>query len=322
MTRFKSHPVFFSILIALGVVLVGEFYFVYRGFSVTEEKERRLENKQRELSMLLSANPRPAQTSRGAIEKDLERTKEALEKMRESLRGVGEVAEALRADKVPSDSVKMFFDISSFVDATREKAAAAGITIGQGEQFGFGTYANGFPNDTALIPPVFLQRQIIKYLVDALIEAKPKSILWVQRELVRNNAVEAARAALRSSRPQQGAVGDFFEIDPAITASVGGFVNAHAFRVAFEGETDCIRKFMNKIASFELPLVVRSVEVEPVGKAKSGTGKSLAAAFGIAPKTPAPGDGKPVPIVGKSLSRFTVTIELINLVAKDDAPKS
>ncbi|MDR1789212.1 MAG: Amuc_1100 family pilus-like protein [Opitutaceae bacterium] len=324
MARLKSHPVFFALLLLLGLAALAGLWLLYSGWSALSAGEKKLETARAELRRELSARPSPTPESTPLLQKDLDRTNAALAKMKADLGGSGETARALRAEKIPGDAVKMFFDISSFVDATRKKAAAAGVSLRPGEQFGFAAYANTFPDDRGLIAPVFLQRQVVKYLLDALIAARPAALLSVRRAPVGSEA--AARP-----QPQRQAAGggadDFFAIDPAITAAVPGSVEASAFRLSFEGDTECIRKFMNTVAAFELPLVVRGVEVEPVEPGKSAaTGPaSLAAAFGAAPKPAAAQPGKPVPIVGKTLSRFTVTIELIRLVepaAKDGAPAS
>jgi hypothetical protein len=107
---------------------------------------------------------------------------------------------------------------------------------------------------------------------------------------------------------------DLFEIDSRITARVPGFVNASAFRISFVGETEALRALLNKLAGFELPLVVRSVEVEPVVKTKAPAAtNSLNSIFGTVDKAATAEPEQPKPLVEKVLSKFTVTVELIDL---------
>ena len=42
-----------------------------------------------------------------------------------------------------------------------------------------------------------------------------------------------------------------------------GFLDSTAFRLVFVGQTSALRAFLNRIGSFELPVLVREVEVEP-----------------------------------------------------------
>ncbi len=104
----------------------------------------------------------------------------------------------------------------------------------------------------------------------------------------------------------------------------------------FTGQTVTLRTFLNKLASFELPVLVREVEVDrataedaivnaPVDETatEEGTEPSapapsvvIAAPPKVAAVTvkPAPKVSTIAPIVAKPLSKFTVTVEYLNLV--------
>jgi hypothetical protein len=94
-------------------------------------------------------------------------------------------------------------------------------------------------------------------------------------------------------------------------------VDASAFRLTFIGDTASLRALLNKLATFELPLVVRGVEVEPIVKVQSTEkippANTLSSIFGTAP-TVSLEVVKPKPLVEKVSSKFTVTVELIDLV--------
>ena len=83
-----------------------------------------------------------------------------------------------------------------------------------------------------------------------------------------------------------------------------------------------MRALLNKLATFELPLVVRGVEVDPIIKAqtaeKVAPANTLSSIFGNTPAAVAVEPVKPKPLVEKVLSKFTVTVELIDLV--DNTP--
>jgi hypothetical protein len=323
MASFKNHSVFYSVIAALGLAALAGGWGVYDRSSVAKKNATLLAQKRGELSALLGSSPAPTEESKAAVEADLRRTEVALATMREELKGRGPTAEALRSATVPAEPTDLFFNITTFVEKTREKAQAADIKVKADERFGFSAYASAGP-DRELIGQVFRQRQVSEYLLDALIEARPAELVSVQRE---RPVTQAERELIASGQPlppqapagnAQGP-GDLFQIDPRITARVAGFVNATAFRLTFNGETDSLRSFLNKLATFELPLVVRSVEVEPIAKSTTSANAAPAAntlnsIFGTPVAAAAAQPAKPKPLVEKPLSKFTVTVELIDLV--------
>lgn len=329
MASFKSHPVFYSLVGILGLAALAGGWGIYDRSAAAAKNAKVVAQKRAELTALLATSPAPSAESKAAVEADLKRTEAALATMREELKGRGPAAERMRSATVPPEPTDLFFNITTFVEKTREKAQAAGIKLKADERFGFSAYASAGP-DRELIPQVFRQRQVAEYLLDALIEARPAELLSVQRERPLTKAEKDAIAsgsaqggtAVRASGSAQGAT-DLFEIDPRITARVAGFVDANAFRLSFTGETEALRAFLNKLATFELPLVVRGVEVEPVAKTQQSAApaaNSLASIFGTAatPATQAE-PAKPKPLVEKTQSKFTVTVELIDLA---EAPKT
>ncbi len=322
MASFKSHPIFSSILIALGLVVAGEAWCIYDRTVASKKSAAVLNKKRAELVALQSVNPFPSDENKAAVEADLHRTEVALATMREELKGRGPTAEKMRNAKVPAEPTDIFFDLANFVEKTREKAQQAGVKLKADERFGFSAYASAGP-DRELIPLVFRQRQVAEYLLEALFDAHPRELGFLQREQPLTKAQEAAQAAGQAPA-QHGTTGpdsDLFDIDPRISARVPGFVAANAFRLNFIGDTESLRNFLNKLATFELPLVVRSVEVEPSVASTAGGAQaspdsgSLGALFGGAPAPAASEPAPSKPLVEKVLSKFTVTVELIDLVS-------
>lgn len=322
MASFKNHPVFYSVIAALGLAALAGGWGVYDRSVAAKKSAAQLAQKRGELNSLQSSTPAPTEESKAAVQADLSRTEAALAKMREELKGRGPTAERMRGETVPAEPTDLFFNITTFVERTREKAQSAGIKVKPDERFSFSAYASAGP-DRELIPQVFRQRQVAEYLLDALIEAHPTELLSVQRERpltkVQREALKSGQSVGGSQSGSSQGPTDLFEIDSRITARVAGFVNASAFRLAFTGETDSLRSLLNKLATFELPLVVRGVEVEPIAKAQaaatSAPANSLSSIFGtpVAASTPAQPE-KPKPLVDRTLSKFTVTVELIDLV--------
>ncbi|MDF3056054.1 MAG: hypothetical protein K0R17_269 [Rariglobus sp.] len=321
MASFKSNPVYYSLLGILGLVVAAAGWGIYNRHAAAETSARQLAQKRSELNALQAVSPAPTQESKATVEADLRRTEAALATMHEELRGRGAVAENLRKTPVPTEPTDVFFNLETFVEKMRQRAQASNVKVKADERFGFYTYATSGP-ERDLIPQVFRQRQISEYLINAVIDARPSELLSLHRErpLTKTelDAIAAGQPLPASSRPAAQGVTDFFEIDPRISARVPGFVSATAFRLTFVSETGSLRALLNKLAEFELPLVVRSVEVEPVTKSTTAAAappaNTLSAIFGTAAPAAPVEPAKPTPMVEKTLSKFTVTVELIDLV--------
>lgn len=323
MASFKSNPVFCSLLVVLGLVAAGEGYGIYNRSVAAKKSATQLTQKRNELRSLHSSSPAPSDASKAAVEEDLRRTEAALATMHEGLKGQGPTAQRMRSETVPAQPTDVFFNITTFVEKTRDKMKAADIKIKADERFGFTAYASEGP-DRDLISQVFRQRQVTEYLMDALIGADPSELVSIQRERPVAPVPAGSTAPVAAPKPtgSNAVITDLFEIDPRITARVPGFIQASAFRMTFIGETASLRALLNKLATFELPLVVRSVEVESVANTKqsptaaTAPANTLASIFGT-PATSATAAAEPAPpkpLVEKVQSKFTVTVELIDLV--------
>jgi hypothetical protein len=122
---------------------------------------------------------------------------------------------------------------------------------------------------------------------------------------------------------------DLFTIDSRTSSRVPNFVNASAYRLTFRGNTLALRALLNELARFELPVVVRSVEVSPLAagnavatSAPAPAPTSLASIFGTAPAAGSASAGVKKPIVEQTDSRFSVTVEFVSLVDKTVAAEA
>ena len=339
MASFKSYPVFYSLLAALGLAAVGSGWCIYERSQAAHSTAKALAKKRLELTALTGSKPTPSEENKGLLNADLTQSIAALGQMRAELKGSGPAAEALlkakvayahastlkpnerdkllREAKLPFEPTHLFFNIATFVELMRDNAQAAKIKIKPDERFGFATYANAGP-ERELIPQVYRQRQVAEYLLGALFQAAPSEVVSFQRERLADLAKGSAQPG-RATAASTASNNDLFDMDSRITARVPGFVEAYAFRLTFIGETASLRALLNKLATFELPLVVRGVEVDPVSKPQAPEKlppvNTLSSIFGIIPEVSAVVEPvKPKPLVEKVLSKFTVTVELIDLV--------
>ena len=91
-------------------------------------------------------------------------------------------------------------------------------------------------------------------------------------------------------------------------------IDTIAFQVIFTGYTPTLRKFLNSLAYFQLPVVVRSVEVSRVSSKSKGRLKKI---FSREFETKNSGDKTPV--ISEVESLFMVTLEFIEVIKPADS---
>jgi hypothetical protein len=245
------------------------------------------------------------------------------------------------------------------MEKMREQAEKNGVEVRpEAARFGFAKYANEGP-ETDRIEPVFRQRQIAEYLLESLFEAKPRALFAVKRERTQTKAEREARAAAEAAGTPAEEIPadsdsespDYFVVDPRVSARVKGYLDTMPFRFVFTGQTATLRNFLNRLAAFELPVLVREVEVDSataeeaassaVNEATASTTNAgsatetvppaasvvltvdpAAAKAGPAKSAAAPRTVVTSPIVSKSLSKYTVTVELVAIVAPGATPEA
>ncbi len=281
--------------------IFGEAWLVQRDRQLATRAVAALELKMQERDWLTRLSPALSVDNEQAIAHDVAEALKVLTGLHSALQG--KETEMMSAIP-PAKSIDVYFDIAVFVEKTRAAAARAQVMIKPDEHFGFASHASEGP-EAELVPAVFRQRIAGQYLVEALLESRPRAVLAVQREhpltaaqlAQRNQPSAPGVSAAVAPAGLAGQPGDFFDLDGQISLRVPGRVESAAFRVEFTGQTPALRAFLNSLAAFKLPAIVRSVEVEP-----------LAAESRAATTLPA---GAPVPLVALNLSKFIVVVELI-----------
>lgn len=274
-------------LVLVGVVCTG--WSVERAFALGKVRAQ-LRQKEREALTLAQARPAPTAENDALVAANLEQANAVLAAMRADLTGRGLSAERMKMQSVPERRPDAFFDIADFVERMRHRAERSGVSLRPDERFGFAEFAHVGPEQEE-IAAIYRERLVMQHLLEHLFDARPDRLLAAQRE----RPASAVHREARSAPPTASA--DVFEIDPRVTARVPGFVDATAFRLVFTGGTGTLRTFLNRLSTFELPLVVRSVEVErPDERAE-----------------PRRSEGEIAPLVAPASSRFTVTVEYVEL---------
>lgn len=318
MASLTSHPLFFTSLLLSGALAAGQAWLIYSQNAQIDKERVVIDQKRSTLQGFASQNPFPSKENQAAVEAG----RASLEKIRENIRGelraTSDVAKTIAAATVPASSFDAYFDLASFVERVREAAEKHEVKVGPESRFGFSDYVKTGP-DRELIPKVFIQRQYAEYLINSVINSAPSELIGLQRERpltaeekrIADEALAAGQAP--SSSSDTGVTGDFFVIDPRISARVPGFVETEPFRIAFTGLTAALRSFLNELATFKLPVVVRSVEVESLSRGESVTSKPSYSSSSESSETEAESEK---PVVEPSISRFVVTVEIVKLVDK------
>ena len=364
MNWYRKNPIFATLLTLCCMLVLGESWLIYDRFEASRDAAKKLQQKEAELMAMKDLTPVPTRPVASAIEVDLARAKRAVAAMQAELSGRGPSAERLAAAKLPAARTEAYFDLATFVEKARELAKKNDVEIRpEAARLGFSLYTNEGPKEDR-IASVFHQRQVIQFVVEALIEARPRAIFSVQRERALNKAEKEALAAAQAAAlaaatggavpdqpldatagtgsPPEAESPDLFSVDPRVTARSAGYLDTTPVRIVFTGQTSSLRTFLNKLASFELPVLVREVEVERASAEESVATAPVAAEEGaIADEAPAASvvlvakpkkaaavtvataAPKPVtaaPIVAKPLSKFTVTIEFLDLVIAPAPP--
>ena len=279
------------LVLAFVAVLGAELWLLQRERKQAGRAQAALQQKIAERDWLAKQSPALNAENEQAIAAELVQAGQALADLRADLKG--READWLNAAP-PAKPLDAFFDIASFVEKSRAATGQAKVGLAPDEHFGFAAYANEGPAPE-LVPAVFRQRLLAQRLVETLLEARPLALLGLRRE-----PVAAAQNVAKN------VAGDFFTLDRALSVRQPGQLDTLAFRLEFSGQTATLRNFLNSLAGFPQPFIVRSVEVEPL----PAIGASVAPAAGTA-----------VPLVRQNLSKFAVIVEFVLLNAAS-APTS
>jgi hypothetical protein len=325
MMRFWKNHLLASGLLLLGLVFAVEIRIIFAGHRRAALARARLELKLRELKRIEAVKPAPTEENAVAIERDLDTARQVLDVM-QSQPDIHDGAVAQwRNIPVPPGRLDAYFDLTTFIEQTRERAARLGVGLKPDEYFGFSAYAAEGP-DTGLIPVVFRQRLMVQYFIDALLDAHPQRIISIQRE---TPSAPVERASSTQGKLQPPPVGplapDLFVMDSRLSLRVPGATGAMAFRLVFIGSTVTLRAFLNRLAGLELPVVVRCVEAEPAegpGLVQVEPVASDPKSIVLAAESAGGVTDSAVPVVMPVLSRFTVTVQFIDLARGGIPPPS
>lgn len=301
-------------------VFVGGVYMALAEYGAVKDARRSLNTAETQLNSLLQADPAPTEDNLAVAENNLDELQNAIEEIREELQSGSDL-------ETSDDGVSVIAGIQQYISKFQEEVEtheneegeAAPIETPDNFAFGFEQYIDEatVPEDPDKIALLDKQRQILRYLLTQLTMASPHSIDVVQREVTESR--DGDREA--------------FSIDPAISARVPGAIETMAFSLTFNGYTDALREFLNRLARFELPIVVRSIEVTRPSGSETVTapprrdteedeifdlfGDDESSEEEVDPTANLPAEDEQKPVIEDNVSEFTVILEFIEVVLPD-----
>lgn len=300
-------------LIILAAVFVVEVALAWRGYRATTQALIELRAKKNEREQFVLHRPSLGEENNQALLVQEHNVAASLGAVRTALRGR---AAAALEQPLPPTTIGLFFDLADFIKKSRELAERAHVATRPEESFGFSDYAHEGPA-VELAAAVFRQRLLAAQVLRLLYAARPLALLSLQRERPLPGALGSPLpppqfdlADRVAPSPARGGAGDDFFVLPTVwSLRVPGQIESTALRVEFTGQTQALRVFLQSLADFDLPLIVRSVEVEALNNLTQTVGLS-------APTAPA-GLAVFVPPV---FSKFSVIIEAIDLLPRSAPP--
>jgi hypothetical protein len=301
MSRLRQSPFIYGIATLVAAAVIAEGWLLIDGNRTAKTATLTLARRQREWRRLAGLKPTPTTAQADIIEADLARAGATLATLDEGLsnRGTSAVEDAT-ADPAAISRTDAFIDLAGFVRSMRELAGRTGVGVRAEEYFGFSAYAHEGPAPE-LIASLLRQRRFAGYLLENLFACRPEQFVALQRARLPKGRRDAASASL-SGGANASTEADVFAIDSGLSIREPDVVETTAFRVTFAGYTAALRSFLNRLASGELPVVVRGIEVEPVKESSLRHQNSPGGMDSLAL------------IVRPARSRFSVTVEFCAII--------
>ena len=297
MNFFNQNRTFCSLCIAALIVFLGaNILLVIESGKLSKSREK-VTSADSQLKALMYSEVAPTV-------RNLEAAKKNLDELNARLLSIYKNLQSSTLLETSSDNARVVSAIQRYIVNYQRRikehkdlnGVPAPIQVPEDFAFGFEKYLR-----TSVLPEgstvsrLDKQRQVLSYILDQLIASSPFTIQSVERELIE-----------REEKDENS-----FRIDPVVSARVPGVIDTLAFRVTFTGYTPTLRKFLNNLAYFQLPLVVRSVEAD---RKETKSTVSSNVFFRTADNTRSDQD----PVVSETESVFTVTLEFIEVISSPD----
>lgn len=265
MDWFKKNPFFGLLAVITGLLVLATGYFLFDAHSRFQAETEKFEEQKLELGRLQDNQPFPSEENVRLTQEELDGARAALEK----IGGNFQV-------EVPSTTPQAFQDLlREKVNDIATRAAANGVTLGEGFYLGFEAYETQ-PPIAAAAGPLALQLESIHSVAGILVDAKVQEITAFSRQpLVAESGAGAEEdeddRKKRKPRPSRSERNEE-KAKPASASDTLPDLVLAPFDVKFTAEQSAFRAAFNRILGTTPPVFVRLLGVtntSPAGPSKS-----------------------------------------------------
>ena len=274
MDWFKQNPFFGLLALVTAVLVLAAGYFLFDAHSRFQAESATFEEQKLALERLQSNQPFPNQ-------ENVQLTKEELDSARATLEQIGRNFEV----QVPTTTPQGFQDLlREKVNDIVSRAAANGVTLGEGFYLGFESYETQ-PPPAAAAGPLALQLESIHTVAGILVDAKVREITAFSRQPLAAEVAGGARDEEPASEDRGKRGQRNKPAPPAAEKTLPDLVLA-PFDVKFTAEQPAFRTAFNRILEAKPPVFVRLLGVTntaPAAPSKSAPADENAEADLIKP---------------------------------------
>ncbi|MGB0375303.1 MAG: hypothetical protein ACPGEE_04730 [Opitutales bacterium] len=311
MELFKKHILFFSGISICTIALIAGLVFSVLAALDLSKKSKSFDRTERNLKRMLVASPSPVDENVIASDLNVLKLSEKLESIREELERGLEAEASIDGVRVAAGIQQYISKFTTLAKSHESEYGPSPIEIPEDFAFGFDRFKleSKVPDDPKEIAMLDKQRDILDFLISELFATHPKGILAIKRQTAKQS----------DDNDFDDYYGDssIFNIGSSVTSKVEGAIDTIAFEISFSGKTNTLRGFLNRLAEFERPIVVRSINVsrpnETIKRRLNETDVDLES-LTKEELEKLKEEEKRDPIVTENISDFTLTLEYIEIV--------
>jgi hypothetical protein len=311
MELFKKHILFFSGISICTIALIAGLVFSVLAALDLSKKSKSFDRTERNLKRMLVASPSPVDENVIASDLNVLKLSEKLESIREELERGLEAEASIDGVRVAAGIQQYISKFTTLAKSHESEYGPSPIEIPEDFAFGFDRFKleSKVPDDPKEIAMLDKQRDILDFLISELFATHPKGILAIKRQTAKQS----------DDNDFDDYYGDssIFNIASSVTSKVDGAIDTIAFEISFSGKTNTLRGFLNRLAEFERPIVVRSINVsrpnETIKRRLNETDVDLES-LTKEELEKLKEEEKRDPIVTENISDFTLTLEYIEIV--------
>jgi hypothetical protein len=311
MELFKKHILFFSGISICTIALIAGLVFSVLAALDLSKKSKSFDRTERNLKRMLVASPSPVDENVIASDLNVLKLSEKLESIRDELERGLEAEASIDGVRVAAGIQQYISKFTTLAKSHESEYGPSPIEIPEDFAFGFDRFKleSKVPDDPKEIAMLDKQRDILDFLISELFATHPKGILAIKRQTAKQS----------DDNDFDDYYGDssIFNIGSSVTSKVDGAIDTIAFEISFSGKTNTLRGFLNRLAEFERPIVVRSINVsrpnETIKRRLNETDVDLES-LTKEELEKLKEEEKRDPIVTENISDFTLTLEYIEIV--------